>query len=403
MSRRLSDWIDTWLDYNDNTEPPVSYHLWTALSILSAAVERKVYLQWHTKIYANLYVVLVGPAGKTKKGTAMGPGLSMLRKLESLNIAAEATTKEALVDSLKKHGDRSFQHPTDPGNIYKYSAMTVYSEELTVFLGYSNVDLMAWLCDWYDCRADWTYRTRGRGEEALSNVWVSLFGAITPALLQSTMPTDMLGGGLASRTIYVYEQNRRKKVPVPYEYNEQTQMFDLIQHHAFESDLFRDLETISNLTGQFRFTKEFLQFWEHWYTKSRPPKIEDPRMETYRQRRPTHFLKLSMLLNISRCDDMLLTVEDAERAIAILEKTEERMHMTFAGMGKSDMAQLTQEIQTYIGLEKSVRYSDIVRRFHFDASHEELARIIATLVHMKFCRRDRIDNERLDWNIVYLK
>lgn len=30
MSRRVKDWIDGWLEFRDNTEPPVIYNLWTA-------------------------------------------------------------------------------------------------------------------------------------------------------------------------------------------------------------------------------------------------------------------------------------------------------------------------------------------------------------------------------------
>ena len=410
MSRRLDDWITGWLDYRFNSEPPETYHLWTALSVLAAALERKVYLQWHTKIYANLYVVLVGPAGRTKKGTAMGPGLSMLRRLETLTIAAEATTKEALVNVLETAGNRSFQHPDHPQLIFTYSAMTIFSEELTVFLGYNNTDLMSWLCDWYDCRSDWTYRTVGRGEQDLSNVWVNLFGAITPALLQNAMPTDLLGGGLASRTIYVYEQDKRKTVAVPHKYNPETQMFDLKNYNELEEHLFHDLQKIRNMHGQFRFTKEFLAFWTDWYENTKPPTIEDPRMETYRTRRPTHLLKLSMLVNVSRTDDMLITDADAQHALDILELTEQKMHMTFAGMGKSDLAQVTHEIATIIGIKKEVRFSELLQQFYFDISAEQLGTIVATLMHIGLCTKKPIKQETktgelkaLDWWIIYSK
>lgn len=402
MSRRLSNWLDTWLLYLDNSEPPILYHKWTALSILAAALERKVFLQWHAKVYANLYIVLVGPAGKVKKGTAMAPGLSMLRRLENLTIAAEASTKEAIVNLLFSTANSSFIHPSIPDKMFNYSALTIFSEELTVFLGYNNVDLMSWLCDWYDCRPDWTYLTKTSGKQELSNIWVNLIGATTPSLLQSTMSTDLIGGGLASRTIFVYEEKKRKTVTVPFAYNADLQMFDLTNHDLYEEDLYHDLLEIQKLNGQFRFTQKFLDYWVYFYTSSKPPVVEDPRMDTYRTRRPVHFLKLSMLMNVARSDDMLIDEIDGQSALELLEQTEQKMHMSFAGMGRNEDSEIVNEIQLYIGLQKKVQFNDILRRFHFDTTREKLITIISSLIAIGYCYEEDIKGSKpKDWWIIF--
>ena len=77
-----------------------------------------------------MYIVLVGPSG-CRKGTAMGPGYSFLRKVGA-KLSAEATTREALIGSLELCKDTSV---APDGTSYDHSSLTIFSQELTVFLG----------------------------------------------------------------------------------------------------------------------------------------------------------------------------------------------------------------------------------------------------------------------------
>ena len=68
MARALKDWIDSYLDFVDNSEPPQMFKLWCAISVIASALERKCYLSWGTlTFYPNIYIVLVAPSGKARK------------------------------------------------------------------------------------------------------------------------------------------------------------------------------------------------------------------------------------------------------------------------------------------------------------------------------------------------
>ena len=96
--RMLPDWIDSYMAYVDNTEPAEAFKLWTAIFCIVACLKRKCFLDWGTiTFYPNMYIVLVGPSG-CRKGTAMGPGFSMLTEL-NVRMAAEATTREVLSEN----------------------------------------------------------------------------------------------------------------------------------------------------------------------------------------------------------------------------------------------------------------------------------------------------------------
>jgi len=114
-----------------------------------------------------MYIVLVGPSGKCRKGTAMGFGMKFLREM-GIKMAAESTTREALCRDLKQSNDTKVDIST--GDLQLHSSLTIYSQELTVFLGYNNQALMSDLTDWYDCRDAWTYRTKNQGTDDIVGV-----------------------------------------------------------------------------------------------------------------------------------------------------------------------------------------------------------------------------------------
>ena len=85
LERKLPNWIDAFMLYTHNTEPPTLFRKWTAISCIAAAMQRKCVVEWGTSLtfYPNLFIVLVGPSA-TGKGTAMNPGLDIISELPSI-------------------------------------------------------------------------------------------------------------------------------------------------------------------------------------------------------------------------------------------------------------------------------------------------------------------------------
>lgn len=365
--RKLKDWIDGFMQYTENSEPPRQFRLWTAISVVAAALERKCYLEWGSlTFYPNLYVVLVGPSG-CRKGTAMTPGLKLINSI-GLKVAAESVTREALIRDLKQANDNEL---VDDGKIILHSSLTIYSQELVVFLGTENKQLMSDLTDWYDCRDQWTYRTKNMGTDEIVNVWVNLIGATTPSIIQSALPQDAIGGGLTSRMIFINARRKEKTVPIPFYTPEELQLKD---------DLEVDYESIHCLRGQFKVTPAFVDCWADWYTATdgKPP-FESDHFGGYFERRPQHLMKLSLVMNASRTNTMLVDVVDFERARLILEAAEQTMTHTFSGYGQSKQADATYKILTYLKEKQRVPLRELHSRFVFDADKKELADILGSL------------------------
>jgi hypothetical protein len=353
--RLLPDWIEAYLSYVENTEPALQFKLWTAISCIAACLRRKTVLEFGAlTLYPNIYTVLVAPSGG-RKGTAMGPGYKLLREM-GIRMSAEATTREALIKALNTSSDSNIDQET--GSLGLHSSLTIYSQELTVFIGYNNQQLMSDLTDWYDCRDYWTYDTKHQGTDAIINVWVNLFGATTPSLLQTTLPQDAIGGGLTSRMIFVYAPKKWKTIAQP---TYKSDMYVSISH---------DLEQIAMLSGTFKLSSSFISAYEEWYEKQDDnPPFDDDRLAGYLERRPNHILKLSMVLGASESNNLNLELRHFERALKILTDVEASMLQVFKGIGKSGLASLVARMQSIIATKGKIPYAELINRFLHDADN----------------------------------
>lgn len=382
-NRQLPNWIEGWMKFTENTEPPDAFRLWTAISVIASAMQRKCYVPWGTSLiyYPNLYIILVGPAGQARKGTAMAPGLDILQDLGKVKIAAQATSLQALIRRLK---ETNYQDPDlETGALQFHSSMTVFSKEFTVFLGYHNRELMSALCDWYDCDRSWKYETIARKTEEVIGVWVNLFGATTPALIQSSMPLDAIGGGLTSRIIYVYEEDMGKMVFLPMQTVAEAQLRTLLLH---------DLDKINRMSGQFKYTEEFMSAWTDWRIKDKEhPPFYDERFGGYMSRRPTHAMKLSMIMSASdgtRGSQMVLIKDDLDKAIGILESAELKMQNVFSGVGKSDIAGLLHKVLMFVKASTTTEIPiyQLARHFQADMDKFTMDRVLYTLEAMNIAK-----------------
>ena len=389
MTRQVADWIDSYVDLTDNTEPPELYRRWVAISVVAAALQRKCRLRWGSlTFFPNMYIILVGPPGKARKGTAMKVGRQFLEDL-GIKMAAESITREALVRELQECNN-SVLNPTE-GTMETHSSLTIYSEELVVFLGHQNYQLMADLTDWYDCASQWVYRTKGSGTDNIIGVFVNLIGATTPDLIKTALPADAIGGGLTSRMIFVFEPRKGKIIPYPEWHPEQ---------EVLRKKLLDDLERIHMLKGDFTASKAFIEMWKTWYTAQEDnPPFDDPRLAGFIERRPAHILKMCIGLSAAQGNSMVLQPHDLEKAIALLGRTELKMPQAFSGVGKNQHADTLNRIWLDLGYRKEMYMSEIVGKYCADADERTLEAIIRTLEKMEVVKLV-LDNKKV--KVIYL-
>lgn len=356
----------------DDSEPPTLFRKWVAISAVASALQRKIKFELGLSItvYPNLYIVLVGPPA-TGKGTAMGFAEDIINKVPSIKISAQATSLQALIKNLKETNLTDLNRET--GGMIFHSSLTVFSNEFTVFLGYHNSELIATLCDWFDCKEKWTYDTIKRGKEEIRGVWVNILAGTTHESLQASFPMEAIGGGLSSRIIFVNEFKKGKDVILPTLSEDQLRL---------QQYLIRDLEQITLLSGVYKATENAISAYYDWCVRSiKTPPFEDKKFEAYIGRRRVHLLSVAMVCAASRSDKLVIEQQDMERAIELLEEVEVKMSTVFRGIGRSDISGLLGDAIAF--LENSpvpdVPLYLFYRRFEGDVDKIMMDRLLNTM------------------------
>lgn len=361
--RVLNDWLDAYMEFTEESEPPILYREWVGMFTIAAALRRKVYLPQglRSPIYPNLYVIFVGAPGRCRKGTAMAVGKDLMETV-GIKIAPPSITIEALIKLIEESEEL---HTDADGKHIVHSSLSVFSEELMVFLDYNNGKFLSALTDLYDCAEHWEYRTKNMGTNEITGVWLNLLGATTPHLIQVALPPDSIGGGLASRMIFVYEDDKAKTLKM--------KMHLTPREEKLRADLVHDLAEIGLLSGRFKFTPEAEEWFTDWYLNMKSTMAPMPRdFEGYVNRRPTHLQKAAMILCASRGSSRTVEVSDLERALHLHERTEKKMPRTFAGTGASKVAPIMDRVKQHVARRKTIKLKELHSTFanDFDSTQD---------------------------------
>lgn len=380
--RNLPDWLDGFMLLSEESEPPEMFRKWTAISTIASALQRKCRIELGISLtfYPNFYIVLVGPSA-TGKGTAMGYAQDIITQVTSIRTSAQATSLQALIRRLKETNLTDIDMET--GEQLFHSSMTIFSKEFTVFLGYHNRELIAALCDWYDCDPKWTYDTIKRDKEMIIGVWVNILAGTTPDNIQESLPTAAIGGGLTSRIIFVNEDKPDKLV-----------VFETVNDKlvTLQDMLTRDLEHIALMSGTFRFTQNATGYYSEWCHNARAnPPFYDKNFDGYLGRRRRHLLALAMVCSASQSNDMYISEDHLQRASDLLFEVEVKMGTTFRGIGKSDIASLINDAIVFFenSLTKEVPLFQFARYFEGNMDKLSMDRVLDTLQASKYVQMIR--------------
>jgi hypothetical protein len=301
----------------------------------------------------------------------MRPARELLDNI-GVSLAANATTREALIRALKLSTDSN----VSDSKITLDSCLTVFSSEFTVFLGYNNTTLMDNLSDLFDLHDIWKYDTKTQGTDEIVRPFLNIIGATTPALLNSSMPRDTIGGGLASRIIFIFEEKKGKSIS----------LFDQRVDKELWKILRDDLEVIGRISGQFIADQETKDVFTPWYKEQdKHPPIADPRFDAYHGRRAVHIIKLCMILSAARSDSRDVTSNDFDKALSLLMETEKKMPKVFESFGRMENTDIMMNVGAEIIARGEVTFRDLMKKFYYDADKATLEGMVATLTSMGWC------------------
>lgn len=361
--RACKNWLDTYVDWiKPRSEAPLTYVEWSGLFALSSVLKRKVWIPKNKLLgswecYPHMFVWFVGPPA-TRKTSTMDFADFLLSQIPSVVEASESMTQQVLAKRISETRDCS---------------ISIRSGELGTFINPSGPVMIDFLCSLWDAKRKFATDTLSRGVEFAQAPCANMIAATTPVWIANNLSELMVGGGLTSRAIIIYEEDMRRR-----------QLFyESLDYEYFEKvsrNLITDLLSISNLAGEFSFTDEAKDFAEEWYRNLKMP--DDYRLTGYFGRKHVHLFKLAMLLRISYSDELLITKRDLERALSLLNIVEKKLSMAYHSVGKNPYTMEMDILIEFMIKRKRVSRVELLSTFYPIATPTIVLELLGALMQM---------------------
>jgi hypothetical protein len=331
--RNTKSWIDSYAEFMRNTEPAAAFDKWTSHSLIAAALRKKVKLPYgRINYYPNLYIIFVAEPGIARKSQAISFGVKFLAEIPDIVMSADQITKEALLQDLE---GAAMDEPMPDGETFRHSSLSIISKEFESFIGQKkeNTKMIVFLTDMFDCAEMPTkYRTKNSGSNVIPSVFVNLLGATTPESLASCLPATAVGGGLTSRILFIWADERKCKSPKP---------GLSAAEKVLQEGLIKDLYHISRIAGNYEMSPEADKKWIDWYMdyEEKDPKriCIDKSFAGWYSRKPTYILKMAINRAASESNDLIIEWHHIQKAIDDILSVEHDMGLVFRAIGKSDV------------------------------------------------------------------
>lgn len=393
----MPDWIGKFLEYTEGLPTPPAFRLWSAISAVGSALERRCWVEFNRNVtYPNLFVVLVGPPG-TGKGQSLVPARELLKESKAVLLSPNDMTKAALVDTLAESKRQAILRAGTPP--VTYHTLCIVAPEFGTLVSAHDVEFLNTLNDLFDCRSDYDSRRRGHHGGKTIQVprpHVSILSGTQPGYLGELLPESAWIMGFTSRLILVYAGGR-----------ERIDAFaDAEDRGELRGELLASLRQIGRLCGPFRREPDFERAFQLWIDKGLPPVPDHSRLAHYIARRDIHTMKLCMIAAVSGRQELVLRVEDFERARSWLLGAELAMPDIFRDMSmKSDTA-LMNECHRYcfqlwtksareVGERKPIHRSEIMRFLGLRCPAEKAFKVLELLVQAQWLAQ-------LDGTLLYV-
>jgi hypothetical protein len=365
--RKLGNWITAFRDWAiPRTDAPESFVFWAAIYAIAAALRRQVWIpkrhlgSWECS--PHLYLMFVGPPGMRKTTSMMSFAHPLLQQVGGLTDGPTFFTKELLTQRLIQSPDSSIYlmvgefaelvQKNKPGEMYDF------------------------LTSMYDSRDSLEVGTMMRGVEKANRPCLNMFAATTPAWIAENMTAGVIGGGFASRIIFVYEEKLRNPKLIF------TELMDQFGEDDRSADLLHDLTIISELAGEFDFGEGMEKKLNEWIIHHSESPPSDIRLMGYHSRKPMMMLKLAMIYSVATKNELVIDEDAIEFGKFALKTTEMNLSKVFGGIGRNEFIFDMDAIIGYVMQEGKVSHDQILSQFRSVAHPSKLQELIGGCVAM---------------------
>jgi energy-coupling factor transporter ATP-binding protein EcfA2 len=371
---------------NPHTDIPENFIIWSALSLVGAALKNSVYFQIGTyTLYPNMFIVLVGPPG-VGKGASMNILEQMIidtKPNQVVNTLSDRITAERIIERISDGWSTAPQLKNRQLVLGKNDHnCLLFSSEIRVLLGASD-----WMLEFLEeawSKTTYEYQTKNKGNVAIDNMCCSLLAASVPDFLRNVNREAhmVITGGFSSRCLFIYAENPSKDLPFPEPLKKN------VKSKALYDNLVLDLQEIGTLRGEFVIDTGARLRFEAFLRLNRAASSKDDSeaVANFRARIKAHVLKLAMIFSVSRDNTLHISEMDMINAIAEIQKILASLSKLFRGAGEGMDAAVTARVQDFIEKYGRVSKKEIFKALHRHLnSPEALDRILYVLEAIGYC------------------
>lgn len=319
------------------SEAPVQFHLAAGLGLIGATAGRNVSARYVSKnLYANLYMMIVGVAGYSRKDTAIEFAINMpdhrpYRTSENqapYQVLTDVGSPQGLMERLQNHA-----------NIWLY--ITEY-ERLAANAHRSSTPIFPLLTTAWNTPNKLQNVTKGSAIEA-KFPYLSSIAAVQPDILARHMLPEDISNGFASRWLFIPGLGGDPIAEPP----------DIDEVAAYELYA-RLLNTVSRYSNNGDGTRLYLssaakERWTAWYMADGQVQPDSDDEASMRSRLGVHIRKLALVYAIGAGETKEIQLDHLESAIAFVEWSWSHTEKMMRGWGVSLFNAIEEKIRLELG------------------------------------------------------
>lgn len=331
--RACESWIESFVEHTENLESAPIFRRWSAITMIAATLEQKVWVNLSTPLYPNLYTFLIGQPGIGKSRAIMAASGIAREALPEMFFGSTSMTRASLSDHMNEAKRFIANIPFAP---IEYHSLVIVADEFSVLMDQYDTALTAAFVEFYDCNPYSEGRRVANIRIKVQKPQLTMLCGSTPSNLLHTLKDYVWDQGLMSRVIMVYSEDH----PI----------IDVFDNPPVDKPkhLIHDLKLINTIMGEFTHTDAFRAVTSKWRLAGQIPVPEHPKLRHYSTRRWAHLLKLCMVSNVDRDGRLKLDVIDFNRAMNWLVEAELSMPMIFQVGTVSPDSRVMDEIAYFV-------------------------------------------------------
>ena len=329
------------------SEVSTFFSTWAGIITISALLKRETWIDWFdSKLFANLYVLLLAPSGFGKKtaiidsvGDILEQSVSHLRsRTRSIKrpfMIRNYFDKKTLVEALDP-GSKPWMNSklTIEGETYTYekgSDITILVPDLSnVANNKSDVNkIIPMLVDIYDTHDEFLWRRQG--SRKIERLYTVFFGGTTHNMFSRTIPVSAMSEGFLSRCLILSQTESPRIVSRPYIPKNARSIQRLAEKAAFIAE---------SAMGRMSLSDEAQKEYDTWYRDIRMKLSYSPEpAKAPYSRIDIHVLKVAMILAAME-STKTITAGHVRLATRILEETIYRSRDAIKSIGMAPVTHM---------------------------------------------------------------